>query len=258
MSNKSWLAILGIGGAVLLAALVPLAFTKDTPHRAKIVKTFTHDPEAFCQGLVVDDGQVWEGTGQYGKSALRKVELETGRVLASVPLTQNYFGEGITLLGGKIYQLTWKEQVCLVYDAKSLQLTGTFNYDGQGWGLANDGKNLYLSDGSYSIRVINPETFKVVKRLSVKQGRNKIDKLNELEFVKDELWANIWYQDQVVRINPKTGDVLGWIDASKLWPMANRPTKEHVLNGIAYDATHDKIYMTGKNWPNLFEVSVTK
>lgn len=258
MSNKSWLAILGIGGAVLLAALVPLGFTKDTMRRVKVVQTYAHDADAFCQGLVVSDGQVWEGTGQYGKSTLRKVELQTGRVLESVPLTQNYFGEGITLLGGKIYQLTWKEQICLVYDARTLRQIGSFPYDGQGWGLANDGKNLYLSDGSYSIRVINPDTFQVVKRLSVKQGRNKVDQLNELEFVKDELWANIWYQDQIVRISPATGEVLGWIDASKLWPMANRPTKEHVLNGIAYDAATDKIYMTGKNWPSLFEVSVSK
>ena len=258
MSLKSWLAIIGIGGAVLLAALVPAAFTKDSMRRVKVVKTFVHDPDAFCQGLVVDNGQMWEGTGQYGKSTLRKVDLESGKVLESVSLTQNFFGEGITLLGGKIYQLTWKEQVCLIYDAKTLQQTGTFNYDGQGWGLANDGKYLYLSDGTYSIRVIDPATFQVVKRLGVKQGRSKVDQLNELEFVKDELWANIWYQDQIVRISPKTGEVLGWIDATKLWPMSKRPTKEHVLNGIAYDAVTDKIYMTGKNWPNLFEVSVTK
>ena len=258
MSLKSWLAIIVIGGTVLLAALVPTAFTRDSVRRVKVVKTFTHDADAFCQGLVVDNGQVWEGTGQYGKSTLRKVDLESGKVLESVPLAENYFGEGITLLGGKIYQLTWKEQVCLIYDAKTLQQTGTANYDGQGWGLANDGKYLYMSDGSYSIRVIDPATFQVVKRLSVKNGRNKVDQLNELEFVKDELWANIWYQDQIVRISPKTGDVLGYIDATKLWPMAKRPTKEHVLNGIAYDATSDKIYMTGKNWPNLFEVSIIK
>ena len=258
MSNKSWLAIIGIGGAVLLAALVPLAFTKDAMRRVKVEKTFMHDPDAFCQGLVVDKGQMWEGTGQYGKSTLRKVDLETGRVLENVPLPESYFGEGITLLNGKIYQLTWKEQVCLVYDAKTLQQTATLKYDGQGWGLANDGKYLYLSDGSYSIRVLNPDTFQVVKRLAVKQGRSKVDQLNELEFVKDELWANIWYQDQIARISPATGEVLGWVDASKLWPLAKRPTKEHVLNGIAYDAATDKIYMTGKNWPSLFEVSVTK
>ncbi len=181
MSMKSWLATIGIGCAVLLAALVPYAFPKEAVRRVKIVKTYTHDAGAFSQGLVVNDGQMWEGTGQYGTSTLRKVELATGRVLESVPLSEQYFGEGITLLDGKIYQLTWKEKVCFVYDAKTLQQTGTFNYDGEGWGLANDGKHLYLSDGSYSIRVIDPATFKVVNRLSVKQGRNKVDQLNELE-----------------------------------------------------------------------------
>lgn len=258
MSTKTWLAIVGIGGAVLLAALVPLAFPKEAARRVKVVKTYSHDPGAFSQGLVVDNGQMWEGTGQYGSSTLRKVELETGKVLESVTLPDKYFGEGITLLGGKIYQLTWKEQVCFVYDAKTLQQTGSFNYDGQGWGLANDGKHLYLSDGSYSIRVIDPTNFQVVRRLSVKQGRNKVDQLNELEFVKDELWANVWYQDQIARISPKTGEVIGWVDASKLWPATKRPTREHVLNGIAYDAANDKIYLTGKNWPTLFEVSISK
>ncbi len=258
MSRKNWLAIICLGGAVLLAGLVPLAFTKDSQRHAQVVRSFAHDPDAFCQGLVADNGQLWEGTGQYGKSSLRRVDLETGKVLASVALTPGYFGEGITLLDGKIYQLTWKERVCLVYDAQTLQHIGTLNYDGQGWGLANDGHHLYMSDGSYSIRVLDPKTFQVVRRISVKQGRNKIDQLNELEFVKDELWANVWYQDQIARISPTTGEVLGFIDASKLWPKSQRPTKEHVLNGIAYDATKDKIYMTGKNWPNLFEVAITK
>lgn len=256
MSKKTWVG-LGVVGCALLLGLVAFAFPKDRPpvlKPVKFVRAFDHDAAAFSQGLVVHDGEMFEGTGQYGNSGLRKVDLQTGRVLLNVPLSKEYFGEGITLLNGSIYQLTWRENICIVYDQATLKATGTFRYTGEGWGLANDGKLLYLSDGTSTIRVIDPVKFNVVKQIRVHSGARKVDKLNELEFVNGELLANIWYSDHIARISPKTGEVLGWLDASHLYPADQRPSREHVLNGIAYDQVTGKLYLTGKNWPQLFEV----
>ncbi|OYW12163.1 MAG: glutamine cyclotransferase, partial [Planctomycetales bacterium 12-60-4] len=211
---------------------------------------------AFSQGLVVVDGQMYEGTGQYGQSTLRKVELTSGRVEQMIPLSREYFGEGITVLDDKLYQLTWKERLGIVYELATLKPLGSFRYSGEGWGLANDGRELILSDGSATLRFLNPKTFEVTKRLEVRSGRSRVDKLNELEFVNDEIWANIWYSDKIARISPKTGEVLGWIDASGLYPASQRRSREHVMNGIAYDASTQRVFLTGKMWPRLFEVEV--
>jgi len=258
MSKKAWIGLSCLGCAVLLT-LVAFAFPKDRPPTLKPIKLLTaynHDAAAFSQGLVVNDGEMFEGTGQYGNSELRKVEVQTGKVLEIVPLAKEYFGEGITILNGKIYQLTWRENVCIVYDQATLKATGTFRYTGEGWGLANDGKYLYLSDGTPTIRVIDPVKFNVVRQIRVHAGPRKVEKLNELEFVNGELLANVWYSDHIVRISPKTGEVLGWLDASQLYPAAQRPSREHVLNGIAFDQVTSKLYLTGKNWPQLFEVQL--
>lgn len=260
MSKRAWIGLGCVGCAVLLS-LVAFAFPKDRPPALKpirVVAAYEHDSAAFSQGLAINDGEMFEGTGQYGNSFLRKVEVQTGKVLANVPLPKEYFGEGITLLNGSIFQLTWRENVCLVYDQATLKMTGSFRYAGEGWGLANDGKHLYLSDGTPTIRVIDPANFNVVRQMRVHIGPRKVDKLNELEFVNGELLANIWYSDHIARISPKTGEVLGWLDASDLYPATQRPSREHVLNGIAYDQATAKLYMTGKNWPQLFEVEIPK
>ncbi len=260
VSNKVWLG-LGVVGCTLLAIIATFAFPTETSAvitPVTLVAAYQHDPQAFSQGLVVNGEELFEGTGQYGSSGLRRVDLQTGKILNSVQLGNQYFGEGITLLDGRIYQLTWKEQLCIVYDAATLRQLTTLRYTGEGWGLANDGKLLYLSDGTSTIRVLDPTTFRVVRRLRVHSGPRKIDKLNELEFVDGQLFANVWYSDHIARISPQTGEILGWLDASQLYPAAQRPSREHVLNGIAYDAQTKRLFLTGKNWPQLFEVELPR
>ncbi|MFO0921993.1 MAG: glutaminyl-peptide cyclotransferase [Pirellulales bacterium] len=248
--------VLGVGlGFISLPAC---AQTSNLPvWKVKAVAEYPHDSDAFTQGLVIEKGQLYEGTGQQGKSTLRKVELTTGKVQQSESLPAQYFGEGITIFEGKIYQLTWKDAVGVIYDLDSMKGEKVFHYTGEGWGLTHNGKHLILSDGSYNLRFYDPKNMKLVKTLQVKDKKNRIKSLNELEYVKGEVWANIWYEDRVARISPETGQVLGWIDMSNLIPQSRRD-KEAVLNGIAYDADNDKIYVTGKNWPKLFQIEIVK
>lgn len=253
----------GIGLASVAVALLALAasfaFSKDKTPKVKplqLVATFNHDAQAFSQGLVIENGVMYEGTGLYGSSTLRRVELETGRVLQSVSLPKEYFGEGICLLDERIYQLTWRENLCFVYERETLKQVGTFKFADEGWGLATDGKELFLSDGTSTIRVVDPKSFKVLRKIRVHIGARKVDDLNELEYVNGELLANVWKSDLIARISPKTGEILGWLDASELYPAGRRPSTEHVLNGIAYDATSKRLFVTGKNWPQLFEVAI--
>lgn len=227
-------------------------------HTVTVIARFPHDSTAFTQGLVVEDGVLYEGTGHYGESTLRRVDLESGVVDKSMSLAANYFGEGITLLGEQIFQLTWQQGVCFLYDKQTLAPTGTLRYSHEGWGLTNDGQHLYLSDGTSTIRVLDPKTLKAVRRIRVKQGRRLIDKINELEFVDGEIYANIWYLDQIARIDPSNGEILGWIDCSQIYPASSRRDREHVLNGIAHDRTSGRLFVTGKNWPHLFEIKVNK
>lgn len=258
MRARGWIvsvSVMGLVGLIAGAAVFPRAPALPTAVARKVA-AYPHDAAAFSQGLAIHEGQLFEGTGQYGESSVRKVDLTTGRIQQLVPLNKDYFGEGITVLGNRLYQITWKERLCLVYDVATLQVISSFRYTGQGWGLTHDGRELYMSDGSSTIRCLNPETFEVQRRLEVRAGRNRIDKLNELEFVNGELLANIWYSDRIARISPKTGEVLGWIDASSLYPAHQRPSREHVLNGIAFDTSTQRLYLTGKNWPELFEVEL--
>jgi len=226
-----------------------------TPHR--VVADFPHDPTAFSQGLVMLDGQLYEGTGKKGESTLRKVDLKTGRVESFVPLDRSYFGEGITILNDRIYQLTWENHLGFVYDLKTLKQLKTFRYSGEGWGLTNDGKHLIMSDGTAMLRFLDPTSFEVVKRVRVRSSQGQVDKLNELEYVKGEILANIWYEDRIARISPETGDIIGWIDLSNLYPSRQR-SKEDVLNGIAFDEASGRLFVTGKNWPKLYEIELLK
>lgn len=221
--------------------------------KAEVVQVYPHDADAFTQGLVFHDGGLIEGTGQRGSSTLRKVSLEDGKVLLSVSLDARYFGEGVTILGNSIYQITWQEHTGFVYDLATMQYQRSFQYIQEGWGLTDNEEHLIMSDGTAVLRFVDPKTFREVRKLQVKDRNVRIKNLNELEWVNGEIWANIWYEDRIARISPKDGSVLGWIDASHIYPQSGRD-REAVMNGIAYDAESKRIFITGKNWPNLYEI----
>lgn len=231
----------------------PKKLAAPTIEKAEVVQTFPHDPEAFTQGLVFHEGYLYEGTGQNGKSTLRKVSLEDGKVIESKHLDARYFGEGITILNDLIYQLTWKENTCFVYDFKTMEYLKHHQYLGEGWGLTNDGTHLILSDGTSVLRFFDPDTFKEVRKIQVTDRNRRITNLNELEWVEGEVWANIWYEDRIARIDPTSGQILGWIDVSHVYPTQRRHP-ESVMNGIAYDPSSKRLFITGKNWPHLYEV----
>ena len=232
----------------------------------EIVKTFPHDPNAFTEGLFFYNGFLYESTGQEGKSDLRKVEIETGKVIQQIKLPKDIFGEGTTILNGKIYQLTWQSEKGFVYDAETFKLLREFTYQGDGWGLTNDGTNLYMTDSTHVIRVVDPETFKTIKTLVVLREDGKpLMQINELEYIKGEIWSNVWHSEDpnilgkpnyIARIDLNSGKLLGWIDLGGISPEDVRRDTENTLNGIAYDAANDRIFVTGKNWKNLFEIKV--
>ncbi|HEY8520046.1 MAG TPA: glutaminyl-peptide cyclotransferase [Gammaproteobacteria bacterium] len=224
---------------------------------AKVVAAYPHDPTAFTQGLVIHEGRLYESTGQYGASSVRLVDLETGNVEKGRRLGPGFFAEGIAILGDRLYQLTWQNRVAIVYDVGTFDVLETFQYEGEGWGLTHDGRQLIMSDGSSEIRFLDPATFEVERTIVVRDGDLRVDRLNELEYVEGEIWANVWYDDRIVRISPEDGRVLGWIDLSHLYPASRRP-RDDVLNGIAYDAAAKRIFVTGKNWPRLFEIELAR
>ncbi|MEN3002485.1 MAG: glutaminyl-peptide cyclotransferase [Armatimonadota bacterium] len=234
----------------------PPAQKKPIPiYTYRIVKTYPHDPKAFTQGLVYADGFLYEGTGLEGQSSLRKVELRTGRVLQIKKLAPELFGEGITLWQDKIYQLTWRNGICFVYERDSFRSITEFRYTGEGWGLTHDGKHLIMSDGSDTLTFRDPDTFAIVKRLQVKADGVPVRNLNELEYVEGEIYANVWQTDMIARISPATGEVVGWIDLSGL--LSEREARNaDVLNGIAYDPKGKRLFVTGKLWPKLFEIEL--
>lgn len=250
---------LALAGSLLSIQAAKKTSTASVPQYSyKIVKVFPHDPEAYTQGLVYKDGFLYEGTGLNGRSSLRKVRLESGEVLQRVDLPPEFFGEGIGFLGGKIFQLTWKAGTGFIYDARDFHLLRKFSYPGEGWGLTTDGHLLYMSDGTPEIRVLNPETLKEVRRIKVHDGASPVQELNELEFINGEIFANIWQTDRIARISPRTGKVVGWIDLSGLLSPMYRRTPDAVLNGIAYDAQGKRLFVTGKLWPNVFEITLVK
>jgi glutaminyl-peptide cyclotransferase len=253
---------------VLLVAtvlLAPVAVTAQvaTPVPAipasfgyRVVNEYPHDRHAFTEGLAYVDGVLYEGTGLYGESTLRRVDLQTGEVLQAVGLSKEYFGEGISVLGDRIYQLTWKTGVCLVLDRETFELQKAFTYETEGWGLTTDGERLIMSDGTNRLFIRDPETFAVLDTIDVYDGAQAISNLNELEVVDGEIWANVWQTDRIARIDPDTGQVTGWIDLTGLLSEKDRKRQVDVLNGIAYDPGTDRLFVTGKLWPKLFEIEV--
>jgi len=219
---------------------------------------YPHDPSAFTQGLFFHQGCLYESTGLNGKSLLSKKELRTGKTLQEVIIDQKYFGEGSVVLKNKIYQLTWRNETLLVYDAGSLRPIRRMKYHGEGWGLATDGRYLLMSNGSSIITVREPDTFGVVRKIHIHDGDTPVDGLNELEFIKGEIWANIFNEDVIARISPRSGKVVGWIDLSALRTYLPHDVQVDVINGIAYDAATDRIFVTGKYWPKIFEIQLTR
>ena len=222
----------------------------------KVINTYLHDKEAYTQGLVYDNGFLIEGTGQVGESSLRKVELKTGKVLNQLNLEAPFFGEGIAIIGEKIYELTWESKVGFVYDKSTFKLINKIYYQTEGWGLTTIGDKLVMSDGSNVLYYMDPEMFTVVSRIEVYDNKVKVNQLNELEYINGEIWANIWETDLIARIDPSSGKVIAYIDLKGLDPDMN--TKVNVLNGIAYDPAGERIFVTGKNWAKLFEIRITE
>lgn len=251
-----WLAIpvgLLLGIAILTSFGNPQAdVTTATEYSYEIVNSFPHDPNAFCQGLVIKGSTLYESTGKYGESSLRRVNLTDGVVQQQIDLHHQVFAEGLAMVDDQLFQLTWKRQIGFVYDAATLQLLRTFTYDGEGWGLTYDGQHLIMSNGSDELQYREPESFGLIRRLRVKDGSRSVRRLNELEFVQGKIYANVWRSQRVAMIDPETGQVTGWI---RLTGLLRQPiTNENVLNGIAYDSAGDRLFVTGKHWPTLFEV----
>ena len=231
----------------------------------EVVNTFKHDSSAFTEGLFFQNGFLYESAGREGQSDLRKVELKSGEIKQRRKMDSKYFGEGTTALNGKVYQLTWQSGKCFVYDFNTFEPLSVLSYNGEGWGLTNDGTNLIMSDGSHQIKFIDPENFRVVRTVNVfNEGKPQIH-LNELEYIKGELWANIWHSDDpnilgkenyIVRLDPNDGKILGWIDLKGISQDDVDRDEENTLNGIAYDAAADRIFVTGKQWRKLFEIKL--
>nr|WP_155448328.1 glutaminyl-peptide cyclotransferase [Allochromatium palmeri] len=222
----------------------------------RVVASYPHDPNAFTQGLIVIDGTLYESTGNYGHSTLRRVDLETGRVEQEIRLAPDLFGEGLTDWHGRLVQLTWREQLGIIYDAKTFERLETFQYQGEGWGLTHDGQQWIMSDGTDELRFLDPKTRRVVQRLKVRDGRQPVRRLNELEYIDGEIWANVWRTDRIVRISPASGAVTAVVDLTTLYPTSERVSPEAVLNGIAHDTATGRLFVTGKYWPRLYEIVI--
>jgi glutamine cyclotransferase len=253
ISLGAFAALLALAAA---ASLWPAASSNAPEYRVRVIHVYPHDRDAFTQGLEYRNGFLYEGTGLYGSSTLRQEELETGKVIREIRLPAKYFGEGITVLGGRVYELTWKAQTGFEYTQSNFHLLRTFSYTGEGWGLANDGREIFMSDGTAQIRCLDLHTLHEVRRFTVHDGARDIKFVNELEWVRGEIFANVWQTDRIARISPADGRVLGWIDASGLLTPEDEATPVDVLNGIAYDAKGNRLFLTGKLWPKLFQVEL--
>ena len=221
-----------------------------------VIEKYPHDVSAFTQGLVVYNGVFLESTGQNGQSSIRRVDIRTGKVKKIEHLENRYFGEGMTVLNEAAYMITWLNQTGIVFDAASLKKIDSFSYAGEGWGLTNDGTNLIMSNGSNVLRVIDPKSHTVQRSIAVTMNGSPVSQLNELEWIEGEIWANVWQTDRIVRINPATGHVLGVIDLAGLLPDSERSIATDVLNGIAYNTQTKAIYVTGKNWPYVYQITI--
>ena len=253
------LSLIAVFAMVLLPTLIvgQLSQKKKPPeYTYKVIHVFPHDPTAYTQGLVYRDGFLYEGTGLNGHSSLRKVELGTGKVLQRVDLEPQFFGEGITIFKNQIVELTWKSETGFIYNLSDFRLLRQFSYRGEGWGIATDGTDLFMSDGTPEIRVLGGSTLREKRRIRVHDGDTPIMQLNELEFVRGEIYANVWQTDRIARISPQTGKVVGWIDLSGLLSVVYRKEQDAVLNGIAYDPQGNRLFVTGKLWPSIFEIQL--
>jgi len=235
---------------------VPPAASRVPIYKYTIVHSYPHDSDAFTEGLEYRDGFLYESTGLNGKSSIRKVKIETGEVVQNRNLSRDYFGEGITFWKDDLIQLTWISEIAFVYDAKTFASKKSFNYKGEGWALTHDAGSLIMSDGSSELRFLDPVTFLERRRITVTDNGVPIKYLNELEWIKGEIFANIYTTDYIARVNPSNGHVTGWIDVRGMLPRQNDGNT--VPNGIAYDAEHDRIFVTGKNWAKLFEITLTR
>jgi glutaminyl-peptide cyclotransferase len=238
-------AILGAGSAIA----APIA-------GYKVVATYPHSTESYTEGFFYLDGLFYEGTGLEGHSAVMAIQPQTGKTIQQLDLPSKYFGEGIVNWGSNLYEWTWQSHICFVYDRFSLRPVKQFTYTGEGWGMTRTAKEIITSDGTATLRFRDPGTFKETRHIVVKEGANTINRLNELEYIKGEIYANIWHEDRIARISPQDGHVIGWIDLSGLLPESQKINEESVLNGIAYDAQHDRIFVTGKQWPTIFEIKI--
>jgi len=225
-------------------------------YKVKVVRTYPHDTSAFTQGLIYHNDLLYESTGLKFFSTLKKTDLEKNKVLKSIKIPGNYFAEGISIVGNKIYMLTWETNVCLVYDLKTFEQIGSFDYYGEGWGLTYDGNALIMSDGTNNLRFLNPEDFQILRALNVQDNNRPIQNLNELEYINGEIWANIWMTNNIIKIDPNNGNVTAWIDLSDLLGYLDKSKKIDVLNGIAFDKKTNRLFVTGKLWPLIFEITL--
>jgi glutamine cyclotransferase len=242
---------------LLLAAATAVAHARPPKrYTYSVVKSYPHDRNAYTQGLFFHEGVLYESSGQYGYSSLRKSDLTTGKVLQTLNIPRQYFAEGACVLHGKLYLLTWQEHTCFVYDAHSFRQIGTFQYPMQGWGLTTNGTHLIMSDGSANLYFRHPDTITELRRITVRHDNKPVQYLNELEYINGEIWANVYTTNQIVRIDPQDGTVVGVIDLTNLLPRSLHTAKTDVLNGIAYDEATKRLVVTGKNWPKLYEITV--
>jgi glutamine cyclotransferase len=222
-----------------------------------VIRTIDHDPAAFTQGLAFAGGRLYESTGRYGQSSIRCLDPNTGRILRQRDVPAQYFAEGLTLLGDRVFQLTWKAGIGFIYRPESLVTLASFRYRGEGWGLTTDGRHLIMSDGSARLRFLDPHTFKLQRRLDVFDGAQAVRYLNELEYIEGEIWANVWQTDLIARIDPQSGKVVAWIDLAPLKAYFSPVRRLDVANGIAYDPATGRLIVTGKFWPLLFQIEYT-
>ncbi len=222
----------------------------------KVVADYPHSTDSYTEGFFYLDGLFYEGTGIEGHSALLAIQPETGKPQQKLALAPQYFGEGIVDWGPNIYQWTWQSHICFVYDRFTLRTLKQFGYTGEGWGMTRTAKEIITSDGTATLRFRDPNSFAETHHILVKDGTRAIEQLNELEFIKGEIYANVWHSDLIARIDPRDGHVIAWIDLAGLLPADQRVNAESVLNGIAYDARHDRLFVTGKQWPKVFEIKV--
>jgi glutaminyl-peptide cyclotransferase len=249
------LTLLPLVGASAQSPTIPPAGSHAPIYNYTVVHSYPHDAEAFTEGLEFREGFLYESTGLNGRSSIRKVKLETGEVLQNRSISRDYFGEGITFWKGDLFQLTWISKVAFVYDAKTFASRKSFNYEGEGWALTHNADALIMSDGTPELRFIDPATFRERRRMTVTDAGVPVKYLNELEWIKGEIFANVYTTDYIARIDPANGHVTGWIDVRGMLPRQNDGNT--VPNGIAYDAGGDRLFVTGKYWPRLFEIKLT-